>query len=160
MKFVLDSTVFVDAVTKSTYQLLCLDLLKAIALNPTVILYEPTLVLFELIDAVERNTQVPKDRKERVSRATTICHFFINRKNTHFINLDIPLWIDWSSSSQSKCTHKTQDEIFLDVATQSNAYFVSSDKALLEKPRCRHGQCKVLSPYRCLRMINDQKTAP
>lgn len=154
MNLTLDSSVFVEAVTRGVHQSLCIDLIKSVYLNRKITLFEPVLMLFEFVNAVERAGEAPRTKKKRLEFVLKICSAYVKRGNTRFIDLNMDLWNDWSSYRNRNCTHKTQDEIFIHTASKYSSCLVSLDKAVLLKPRCRNGSCSVMSPYKCLKVIS------
>jgi len=156
MNLTIDSTIFVEFVVNGTHQALCYDLLKTVYIKNSVFLYEPNILLFEFINAVDRSSNKPEnnpERNKRMSKALEICNKFINRQNSYFLDLDFKLWDGWTKHTKNRFWHKTQDEIFLYIACKNKATLVTLDSQMILKPRCVAGNCKVISPYDCLKLL-------
>jgi len=156
MNLTIDSTIFVEFVVNGTHQALCYDLLKTVYIKSSIVLYEPSILLFEFINAVDRSTNKPKnkiERNKRIEKTLEICNKFINRHNSHFLDLDVNLWKDWAKHTKNTFLHKTQDEIFLYIACKNKASLVTLDSQMILKPKCVAGDCKVISPYECLKLL-------
>jgi predicted nucleic acid-binding protein len=161
MKLTIDSSIFVETVVGGTHGSLCYDLLITAYKNKLVEIIEPSLLFFEFTNAVTRSapeTNTKKDKQLRIDNSLKICDAFENRENTHYYSLDNDLWEVWRSHIKQNpefVVHKTQDEIFLIVAYLSNSILVTLDTTLLKKSKCMMGNVKVISPYDCLKLIQE-----
>lgn len=153
MNLTLDSSVVVEYVLEGANLELCRDLLNKAFANEEVCLHEPSIFLFEFINAVNRGSKNKKDNVERTKKAIEICELFIKRKNTFFHSLDVPFWRDWHGCIRNNCEHKTQDEIFLYTAKSNNSILVTLDILTIKKPVSTNGGCVVMTPYDCLKKL-------
>jgi len=161
MKLTIDSNVFVEAFVKGSPNTeLCRDfLLKAISNYKSVALFEPALLAFEVCTAVSRATSPqakPDEKRGRIEKAKNIFEILEKKRpNWQTISVDLPLWHAWKDNIDGKIlVNKTQDEIFLFVAQQNGATFVTLDKEI--KPNCSAGTVKISYPYEILKELSPE----
>lgn len=159
MKITLDSSIFVEAlIDNSVHRKLCLDLLIGVYSSRHIALYEPSIMLFEFVSAVDRATKnVNRDksiRKQRIKAAIKMCERFINRPNSHFWSINSETWKNWTGRIVNDCIHKTQDELFVYTAFLSGSVLVTLDAGMYQNPSCAIGSCTTISPYECLMEVN------
>lgn len=154
MNLTLDSSVVAEYVLEDANAELCRDLLNKAFINEKVYIHEPSIFLFEFVNAVSRSSKKINDKGERTKKAIEICELFIKRKNTFFHSLDVPVWRDWHGCIKNNCEHKTQDEIFLYIAKSNNSILVTLDILTIKKPMSTNGGCVVMTPYDCLKRLS------
>lgn len=157
MNVVIDSSVFIEAIANSVQQKLCLDLLRTIYLNPNINVFEPVLLMYELVIALSRTAKSKVEKSNRLDRLGKILGSFKNRENFNIIDMGYNDWLEWYKSKSNKQPHKSQDEIFMFTAVHNDAILLTLDHEMINNPDCLTGKCKVYAPYDGLKIIEKIK---
>lgn len=160
MNLVLDSSVFVEALVRSTHQSLCQELLGGVYRSKKVQLFSPSILPLEVVNAVSKNPDETLNQEKRIGRlekAVKTCHLFVERPGANVIDINNQYWQEWVGHLRGKhrLTHTTVDEIFLFTAFKTKSSLITLDQRMLLRPECLAGTVTVLSPFDGLKLLQS-----